>query len=182
MSAYALTSSRAVTAADRVTGERVDRRLPVDQLVQLGLERLLDLLGELAAPVGEQLHAVVLVRVVARGDHGTGNALARRRTRPRGGHDAEDGHLHALAREPSAQRRLEHRAGDARVAAHDEAPPTEHPRRRAAEREHQLGREIGVRDPAHAVGPEPQHHANLTGPESSRHHWTWLATVRTQRP
>ena len=55
--------------ADGVAGAGRRRALVDEQRVQLRLERRLDVVGELPATRGEQLHAVVLEPVVRRRDH-----------------------------------------------------------------------------------------------------------------
>ena len=85
--------------ADRVTGARRRCALVGEERVQLGLERGLDVVGELAPARREQLHPVVLVAVVRRRDHRAGRVLGGREPRDRRGrHHAEARDLGALGR------------------------------------------------------------------------------------
>ena len=107
--------------------DRVARRRPrrveaaVHERIELGLERGLDIVAQLAAPDGEELDAVVGIPVVRRGDHRPGDALVRRRPcHHRRRHDPEGVHSCPFGREARGERRLEHRTRHAGVASDDE--------------------------------------------------------------
>ena len=100
----------------------------------------------------EELHAVVLGRVVRGGDD---DAEVERgeRDRRRRQHAAE--HRGPAGRDDAArERRLELDPGAARVAPDEDAPGAAPKRRRAPEPLDEVGRDELADDPAHAVGPE----------------------------
>ena len=130
--------------ADAGAGERVGPRTPSS----CGLDRRLDLVGELAAAGGEQLDAVVVEGVVRRRDDGAGDAGIgadpgdRRRRR-----DAEQEGVDALGRQPGDEGGLQHRPGTAGVAPDGERRAgAEDPGRGAAEGEGELGGQLRVGD------------------------------------
>ena len=86
----------------------------------------------LRPPAREELDAVVFVRVVAGGDHRRRGAALAGEVRDAGsGEHAGEDHVGAFGADSRDQRRLEHRAGTARVAADDERlPGAEHARPR----------------------------------------------------
>ena len=135
--------------------------------VEFPLDRRFDIVGELDATGGEQLDAVVTVRVV-RGRHhrphrtgalgGEGNG--------RRGDDAEATHVDALRGEPGRERGLEHRRGDPRVATdHDGrgVAGRQHARRGTAEAECELGGQLAVGHTADTVGPELHGRTGIRG-------------------
>ena len=125
------------------------------QRQHVGLDALLDVVAELPAAGGEQLDPVVPVGVVRCRDHpaeavAAGGLEGHDRRR----HDAEAVDDDALAGQAGDEGGLQHRRGEAGVAADDGLRPAEHPRRGAAEVEGEGGGEVGVGDAADAVGPE----------------------------
>ena len=95
--------------------------------VEVGLDAILDLVGELGAAEGEELDAVVGCGVVRRGDHDAEVGVdVRDEERCRGGGDhARVEHVDAGAREPGGHGRGEELTGDAGVAGDDgHGPPS----------------------------------------------------------
>ncbi|MNV05499.1 hypothetical protein D3C71_958400 [compost metagenome] len=134
--------------------------------VQRGLQRQFGGIVELLAIGGEELDAVVVMRVV-RGtddDAGIGAQGAGQEGHRRGRHRAEQLHIHAAGDQAGFQRRFEHVAGDARVLAdhHHRAVPgtvavalAQHPAQCIAQAQHEVGRDHALADPtADAVGAE----------------------------
>ena len=122
---------------------------------QLGLERVLGRIVELAAAGREELDAVVAERVVRGRDHRPGHGRGPRR----GGHGRRGQHAEQLDVAPSAvspATRAASSSGPTRrgVAADEPRPAAEHPGRGAAEGEGELGRQLAVGDAPDTVGPE----------------------------
>jgi hypothetical protein len=141
-------------------------------LVVGALQELLDALllgvGELVALRAEELDAVVLDRVVARGDHraGVGTELRGEERDAGRREDAEGDDVAARRADPGDEGGLEHLARRAGVAADDEARPrdallAEGPDDRAPHPDGELGGELGVRHAADPVGPEQLTHLAL---------------------
>ena len=143
--------------------------LDVDQLRRLhrrhrqgddvGLDALLQGVGELRAAAVEQLDPVVAVRVVRRRDHRPQAAAPcglegddRRR------HDAETVDDDALAGEPRDERRLEHRRRDTGVSADDRLGAAEDAGSGAPEVECERRSQVGVGDSPDTVGSELHAH------------------------
>ncbi len=125
------------------------------------VEQRLDLLfggvAELAPAAVEELDAVVLGRVVRRGDDDSEVEPQQRHRRCR--HDASD-HRRSAGRGHAARKRLlELLAGATGVAADEDAPAARPERRGLAEPLEQLGRDELANDPADTVGAEvgPRH-------------------------
>ena len=145
-----------VAAADRL-------HAPLD----LGL----DLVGQLEAVGGEDLDAVVLVRIVRRADH-EARVRAHRpgdERDPGRGQRAHQQHVGAGGDDPRLQRALQHVAGQARVLAdHDAsralgaAEPLRH--RLPEAQRHLRGHRVAVGDAADAVSSEKR-------PGRRRGHW-----------
>ena len=128
-----------------------------EQPVDLGLQPGLHLVGQLAAPGGEELDAVVLEGVVGRGDHRRRVAVGGREPgHARRGQHADVGHVGALGHEPGRQGGLQERTRDPGVAADQEAVAGQDPGRGPAQGHDHLGGEVGVGDAANTVGTEPQ--------------------------
>ena len=142
---------RAVLDVDELGRVAVGRRQGDD----VGLDALLDVVGQLGAAAGEQLDAVVAVRVVRGRDHRPEAAAAGRLEGDDGRrHDAEAVDDDALAGQPGDERRLQHRRRDAGVAADDGLGAAEDAGRGAAEVEGERRGQVGVGDAADAVGAE----------------------------
>ncbi len=131
-----------------------------------GLDLVLEIVGELEPVGAKKLDAVVGDRVVRRADHHARCRFFCDRDARDGGrrHDADRDHVASNRRDAGDDGRFEHRSRKTRVAPHDYRPVAldlvcEHRRPRAADRKRQLGREIVVRDAAHAVGPEIRSHS-----------------------
>jgi hypothetical protein len=130
-------------------------------LAHAALEIGLDLVGQLEAVGGEDLDAVVLIRVVRRADDDARVGAHRRRDERDPGRRQRPHEQDVGARRDDArlQRRLEHVARQARVLADDDAPGprrvTEPLRDRLAQPQRDLGGHgILVGDTADAVGAE----------------------------
>ncbi len=126
-----------------------------EQRVEPGLDRRLRGVVQLQPAGGEQLHPVVLERVVRRGDHRrrqtmdhTGTGQRRRRQHP--------GRPHGRPCTGQAVREgaLEVGAALSRVPPDDPRRRAEHLRRGAAEPRDERGGELGVRSTAHTIGAE----------------------------
>ena len=160
-----------VAALDRAddVGDVVGRLLGVVQLGRLAgrrrqrddlaLDALLDLVGQLRAARGEQLDAVVVVRVVRRRDHRTdGVASARPRTRRRGSARRRGGGRRRPP--PRARRRTPPRASPSRCGCRRRRPLRhlfargQHPRRGAPEVEGERRRSGRCWRRPDSVGPE----------------------------
>ena len=136
--------------AARLRGRRVERRLDLD----------LGVVVELEAVAGEELDAVVAVRVVRGGDDDAEvePVAADQQWGARRGQDAAEQRLAARGGDAGGHRRLEHLTRLARVADHEHARGARGRRgaRRGGAREGQ--REVGgeelARDSADAVGAE----------------------------
>ena len=151
--------------AGRVHGPADRSRVHARQLVGAQHERLelvLDVVGELLAAGIEDLEAVVLGRVVGRGDHDPGGEVALpgevREGRRR--HHAHVVDVRAHARRPGGDRRDEHVARSPCVLAHDQRPADADDlvRRRAPERERERGAQVDVRGAADSVRAEQAGH------------------------
>ncbi len=149
--------------------------------VEGGLELLLHVVGQLAAPGGEELDAVVGPRVVGGRDHRAGHAPGGAHPRHRrGGHDPEALGPGAAGGEPAGEGRLDAGTRRTGVAADDEARgPAEHLRRSCAEGGHEGVGELVGRAP-HAIGAETEAHGRKTttcaAPEGTAHgakSWGW---------
>src|SRR5690606_8833307 len=154
-------------AADAVTGR------PVPRGAETLLDRVLDGVLELVAAVREELDPVVRHGVVGGGDDDAEVDVRRRGEvgDAGGGQHADLDDVDARAREPRGDRGGEEGPGDAGVAA-DDGPGAapggprargEHPRRRGSQPERELGGDVAVGEPAHAVGSEQSGHG---GPSS----------------
>ncbi len=139
--------------------------LDVDQLRRLprrhrqgddvGLDALLQGVGELGAAAVEQLDAVVAVGVVRGRDHRPEAAAACGLEGDNGcGHDAEAVDDDALAGQPRDERRLEHRRRDTGVSADDRLGAAEDAGSGAPEVEGERRGQVGVGDSTDAVGSE----------------------------
>ncbi|MCY1412218.1 hypothetical protein D9M71_276180 [compost metagenome] len=122
------------------------------------LDHQLDLVRQLGSLAGEELDAVVVVRIV-RGtddDPGIGMEGAGQVGHRRGGHRTEQHHVGARGNQSGLQGRLEHVAGDPRVLADQYlavALATERHAGGPAQPEHELGGDRKFADPsANAVG------------------------------
>ena len=167
-----------VGAADLLAAQR-DEVVAADVLLDLGLF----VVGELEAEVAEELDAVVGEGVV-RGRHddaGVGAALDDQGGEPRRGDDAGDLDRAAAAGDAGDQRRLEHGARDARVAADQKARGRaamlgQHVGGRAADLQGELGRELLAGQAADAVGAEERHgHDRLRDADGRAARWPCYA-------
>ncbi|MCY1535435.1 hypothetical protein D9M68_708410 [compost metagenome] len=114
-----VTALRVGHAAGAAQGFRADA---AQRLVQRGLDRRLDIVGQLHALCREELDAVVMVRVMRSADDDTGHEtqgprqIGHRRRRDRAGQQ----HIDARGRQAGFQGGFQHIAGDPRVLAdHD---------------------------------------------------------------
>ena len=161
--------------ADAGAGGRV-RRPQLEHLGHDGLDGRLDLVGELAPAGGEQLDAVVGERVVRGRDDRAGDAGVGRhpRHRRRGRHAEQEG-LDTLGRQAGDEGGLQHRArtGGCRGPPRRCRGGAEDARRGPPEGEGELGGELGVGDPADAVGAEGEAHAACS--EAAASAWSTAA-------
>ena len=139
-----------------------DGAVLVENAVQLGLQGLLDLVGELVATRGEELDAVVPEGVVGRRDHRAGHRPNGRGVRHgRGGHHAHVVHDQALGHQAGGQVGFEAGAGDAGVPADDHRAVAQDPGRGAPEGSDQFrGQFVGVAPDT--IGAEPERHPAST--------------------
>ena len=146
---------------------RPGRALPVRPGAgDLGLDLVLQLVGELVPPGGEELDAVVRHGVVRGRQHDAqvGAGLPGQVRHPGRGQDVHPQHVRARTREAGHDGRLQHLAARPRVAADDRerrvrtVPFGEHVSGRLRDRHRQFGREIGVGQAADAVGAEKPAH------------------------
>ena len=160
-------------AAEPVAGQRA-------QVVvgDVRFDLRLFLVAELEAGGGEELDAVVGVRVVrgADDDAGGGGALAHQRGEPRRREHAGDLHPRAAAGEARHQAGLEHGPAEARVAADDEqrmraALLGQHDRGGAADLHRELGSEQLAGDAADAVSAEVGAHGRRWGEDRTSGVW-----------
>ena len=126
--------------------------------VEQCLDLLLLLVDELAS-VEEELHAVVLGRVV-RGRHDDAEMLGEERDSRGRKHAAENGGA-TRGHDPSGDRLLELVSRRARVAADEHAPASRPQRRSACRAFDELRRQVGADDAANTIGSEvaPAHSA-----------------------
>ena len=145
---YRSSSASARDAAPDPRGRHARQLVgPQDQRLQLVLEVVV----QLEAARVEHLEAVVLGRVVRRGDHDPGREVAARGEERQGRRrdDPDRVDVDAHARRPGGDRRHEHVARAPRVLAHDE---------RAARADRSGGRSRGRgRTPATGAGPRSRH-------------------------
>ncbi len=155
-------------AADRVArAHRLAQALGFhrgERRVERGFDRALGGVVELLALGGEELDAVVVVRIVRGADHDAGVGAERtgqERDR-RGRHRPEQLHIGPGGDQPGLQRRFEHVAGNARVLADHHRRPcsafgagAEHAAQRIAQAHHEIGGNRALPDPAaDAIGAE----------------------------
>ena len=143
----------------------IDARQAAAQLIiDLALDRSLDLVGQLAAVTAEKFDAVVIVRIVRSRDHHArvetqrarevGHARRRQRT--------AKNHIATCGGETGFERGFEHVAGDAGVLADQHlgpmrigARPCEHAARGSAQMQHEIGRDRRMADlAAYTIGTE----------------------------
>ncbi len=139
--------------------DAVDLAAAARRLVEKRLDLLLGGVGQLAAHAIEELHAVVLGRVVGGGDHHA-EIEAEQRDRRRRQHAREHGGA-ARRRDATRERLLELHARRTRVAADEDSATAAPERRRAPEPLDELDRQRLADDAAHAVRSEvlPRHGA-----------------------
>ena len=137
--------------------EPLDRASAGSGSVEEGLDRLVVLVRELLASRPEDLHPVVLRRVVRGGDDDA-EILGKQGDGGRREH-ARDQSRTACGRDASRDRLLELRPGRACVATNENATPAGPERGGLTDLLDQLGCEVFARDPADAVGSEvtPRH-------------------------
>ena len=123
-----------------------------DGLVEERLDLELLGVGELAPVALEELDPVVLGRVVRGGDDRAA-ALGEQRDRRRRQHPGEPDER-SSGRKPLGERRLERRAGAARVAADEHGRAGRPDRERMPEPANEIVGEVPPGDSAHAVGSE----------------------------
>ena len=144
-------------ALPRVVGT-LDRAAAGAGCVEQRLDLLFLLVDELAA-VEEELHAVVLGRVV-RGRHDDAEVLGEKRD-SRGRKNAAENRGAARGHDPSGDRLLELVSRRARVAADEHAPTSRPQRRGACGPFDEIRRQVGADDAANTIGSEvaPAHSA-----------------------
>ncbi len=154
-------------AAHARAGRPVPGR-PGAVLLVHGLDAVLQLVGELVTAAGEELDAVVRHGVVAGGEHHTEvgaerpGEMGHRRRRQHT--DAQ--HVHARAREPRDDGRLQELPGGTRITPDHRGGPMpferarlgQHVRRGHGQAERHLRRQVRVGDTAHAVRAEESSH------------------------
>ena len=151
--------SACASVSTRVARPRLREARVIGGCCELGLDALLELIGELAAAGVEELDAVVVVEIVRGADDDAEVAVeaprhvgdAGRRQRP------DQHHVHAGGDEARLERRLEHVARQARVLAdeHRAALGRQHARRGARQLQREIhGHRVLADAAAHAIGAE----------------------------
>ena len=137
------------------------------------LDSILDRVGKFGAAEREELDPVVGGLVVRGGDHypEVGSDISDEKGGRRSGKDPRIEHVNSRAGESRRHRGREELPRDAGVASDDRAglaslgsnlfrvaPLGQHLRRRLGEVQRGVGREVGIRQPTDAIGPEETRH------------------------
>ena len=156
---------------------------PLPVLAQPGLDRVLQLVGELVPAAGEELQPVVRHRVVA-GRDDRAEVRPQRRGQVghrRGGDDSDVDHVDTGAGQAGDDGRAEELPGRPGVAADDGHRPVplegtdlgQHVGGRDGQVERQLGGQVAVGQPAHTVGAEDAAHQEPELPLRRRRVSAW---------
>ncbi len=128
----------------------------IEDAVQLILDGLLEVHGQLHPPRAEQLDAVVAERIVRRRDDDGGQvSLDGQPRQRRSGQDAHVDDVSALAGQSRTQGGLQHGPGLPCVSTDQECGGSDGPRDGASQSHDQLGRELGVGAASYSIGAEP---------------------------